>query len=280
MRKVRVVPNEQRHNCANCANCATVSKSDSASVVITVKDCRCTNLYSLCLLLFLKKSVKVFFKSSKSLPLGSEVGWGEILSRKRQHLGRKDGSDEDSVQVTPGIPVIMAIINLVTTRWQFASFGWLEAPIFAVIMQLRVLPVFFMCQCNAQLQFNWTLGPASPGKTFKRKIHRLKYSYDTESHNKPWELSARGCCNHGKIKNSAAKVQSVIAGCSVEQCSVEQCVIAASLEGRKPFAGQIYGRGMAGGRKINCNTANFQGGYNLASNPAHEPQIMACLASR
>ena len=74
MRKVRVVPNEQRHNCANCANCATVSKSDSASVVITVKDCRCTNLYSLCLLLFLKKSVKVFFKSSKSLPLGSEVG--------------------------------------------------------------------------------------------------------------------------------------------------------------------------------------------------------------
>ena len=172
--KVRVVPNEQRHNCANCANCATVSKSDSASVVITVKDCRCTNLYSLCLLLFLKKSVKVFFKSSKSLPLGSEVGGGEILSRKRQHLGRKDGSDEDFVQVTPGIPVIMAIINLVTTRWQFASFGWLEAPIFAVIMQLRVLPVFFMFQCNAQLQFNWTLGPASPGKTFKRKIHRLK----------------------------------------------------------------------------------------------------------
>ena len=258
MRKVRVVPNEQRHNCANCANCATVSKSDSASVVITVKDCRCTNLYSLCLLLFLQKSVKVFFKSSKSLPLGSEVGWGEILSRKRQHLGRKDGSDEDFVQVTPGIPVIMAIINLVTTRWQFASFGWLEAPIFAVIMQLRVLPVFFMFQCNAQLQFNWTLGPASPGKTFKRKIHRLKYSYDTESHNKPWELSARGCCNHGKIKNSAAKVQSVIPWCSVEQCSVEQCVIAASLEGRKPFAGQIYGRGMAGGRKINCNTANFK----------------------
>ena len=123
MRKVRVVPNEQRHNCANCANCATVSKSDSASVVITVKDCRCTNLYSLCLLLFLKKSVKVFFKSSKSLPLGSEVGGGEILSRKRQHLGRKDGSDEEFVQVTPGIPVIMAIINLVTTRWQFASFG-------------------------------------------------------------------------------------------------------------------------------------------------------------
>ena len=147
---------------------------DSASVVITVKDCRCTNLYSLCLLLFLKKSVKVFFKSSKSLPLGSGVGWGEILSRKRQHLGRKDGSDEDSVQVTPGIPVIMATINLVTTRWQFASFGWLEAPIFAVIMQLRVLPVIFMFQCNAQLQFNWTLGPASPGKTFKRKIHRLK----------------------------------------------------------------------------------------------------------
>ena len=64
--------------------------------------------------------------------------------------------------------------------------------------------------------------------------------------------------DHGKIKNSAAKVQSVIAGCSVEQCSVEQCVIAASLEGRKPFAGQIYGRGMAGGRKINCNTANFK----------------------
>ncbi len=59
--------------------------------------------------------------------------------------------------------------------------------------------------------------------------------------------------DHGKIKNSAAKVQGVIAW-----CSVEQCVIAVSLEGRKPFAGQIYGRGMAGGRKINCNTANFK----------------------
>ena len=141
---------------------------------------------------------------------------------------------------------------------QFCQFWMTRGPNICRDNAAQSLPVFFMFQCNAQLQFNWTLGPASPGKTFKRKIHRLKYSYDTESHNKPWELSARGCCNHGKIKNSAAKVQSVIPWCSVEQCSVEQCVIAVSLEGRKPFAGQIYGRGMAGGRKINCNTANFK----------------------
>ena len=51
---IRVVPNEQRYKCANCANCAAVSKSDSASVVIAVRDCCCSNPSLLCLLLFFK----------------------------------------------------------------------------------------------------------------------------------------------------------------------------------------------------------------------------------
>ena len=67
---IRVVPNEQRYKCANCANCAAVSKSDSASVVIAVRDCCCSNPCLLCLLLF--------FKITKSLPWAQNLGEGRF----------------------------------------------------------------------------------------------------------------------------------------------------------------------------------------------------------
>ena len=67
---IRENPNEQRYKCANCANCAAVSKSDSASVVIAVRDCCCSNPCLLCLLLF--------FKITKSLPWAQNLGEGRF----------------------------------------------------------------------------------------------------------------------------------------------------------------------------------------------------------